>query len=46
MFNAKRMLVNAKVTVQMIPEMNHHFIPWRRPDLIKKAILEQLKMNF
>ncbi|WP_229216388.1 alpha/beta fold hydrolase [Dyadobacter sp. 3J3] len=38
---AKRMLVNANVTVQMIPEMNH-FIPWRRPDLIRKAILTQL----
>jgi pimeloyl-ACP methyl ester carboxylesterase len=38
---AKLMLVNAPVKVQMIPEMNH-FIPWRRPDLIRDAILEQL----
>jgi pimeloyl-ACP methyl ester carboxylesterase len=39
---AKRMLVNAKLNVQMIPEMNH-FIPWRRPDLIRDAVLEQLR---
>lgn len=38
---AKRMLVNAPVTIQMIPKMNH-FIPWSRPDLIRNAILHQL----
>jgi pimeloyl-ACP methyl ester carboxylesterase len=38
---AKRMLVNAPVTIQMIPRMNH-FIPWSRPDLIRDAILHQL----
>jgi pimeloyl-ACP methyl ester carboxylesterase len=38
---AKKMLVNAPVNIWMIPEMNH-FIPWRRPDLIQIAILEQL----
>ena len=38
---ANRMLVNAPVTVQMIPDMNH-FIPWSRPDLIHDAILKQL----
>jgi pimeloyl-ACP methyl ester carboxylesterase len=38
---AKRMLVNAPVLVQMIPDMNH-FIPWSRPDLIHDAILHQL----
>lgn len=40
---AKRMLVNAPVTVQLIPAMNH-FIPWRRPDLIHDAILNHLTM--
>ncbi|MCY7360238.1 MAG: alpha/beta hydrolase [Rudanella sp.] len=38
---AKRMLINAPVTIQMIPNMNH-FIPWSRPDLIHDAILHQL----
>lgn len=38
---AKRVLVNAPVTIQMIPKMNH-FIPWSRPDLIHDAILHQL----
>ena len=38
---AKRMLVNAPTTIQMIPNMNH-FIPWSRPDLIHDAILHQL----
>jgi len=39
---AKRMLINAPVKVQMVPDMNH-FIPWRRPDLIREAILDQLR---
>ena len=39
---AKRMLLNAPVKMEMIPGMNH-FIPWRRPDLIKKAVLEELE---
>lgn len=39
---AKKMLVNAPVSIQMIPQMNH-FIPWRRPELIRSAILEQLR---
>ncbi|MEO6285793.1 MAG: alpha/beta hydrolase [Dyadobacter sp.] len=39
---AKKMLVNVPVSVQMIPEMNH-FIPWRRPDLIRSAVLEHLR---
>ncbi len=38
---AKRMLVNAPVTIQMIPNMNH-FIPWSRPDLIHDAIIKHL----
>ncbi|RYC71433.1 alpha/beta hydrolase [Spirosoma sordidisoli] len=38
---AQRMLVNAPVTMQLIPKMNH-FIPWSRPDLIHDAILDQL----
>ena len=38
---ARRMLTNALVTMEMIPGMNH-FIPWRRPDLIKAAILKNL----
>ncbi len=38
---AKKMLVNAPVNIEMIPQMNH-FIPWRRPDLIHGAILTQL----
>lgn len=41
---AKRMLVNAPITIQMIPKMNH-FIPWSRPDLIRDAILYQLNTN-
>lgn len=41
---AKKMLVNAPVTIQMIPDMNH-FIPWSRPDLIHDAILHQLTTN-
>ena len=41
---AKRVLVNAPVTVQMIPKMNH-FIPWSRPDLIHDAILHQLSLK-
>jgi pimeloyl-ACP methyl ester carboxylesterase len=35
---AKRMLTNAPLRVQMLPQMNH-FIPWRRPDTIHDAIL-------
>lgn len=41
---AKRMLTNAPVTIQMIPKMNH-FIPWRRPDLIRDAIRQQLAIS-
>ncbi len=41
---AKRMLVNAPVIIQMIPNMNH-FIPWSRPDLIHDAIIQQLTTN-
>lgn len=41
---ARRMLVNTPINVQMVPGMNH-FIPWRRPDLIRSAILEQLREN-
>ncbi len=39
---AKRMLVNAPATIQMIPDMNH-FIPWSRPDLIHDAIIKHLE---
>lgn len=38
---ARRVLVNAPVTVQLIPGLNH-FIPWRRPDLIRAAIQQHL----
>jgi len=41
---AERMLINASVTIQMIPKMNH-FIPWSRPGLIHDAILRQLTTN-
>ncbi len=41
---AKRMLVNAPVTIQMIPDMNH-FIPWSRPDLIHTAIIHHLTLH-
>jgi len=41
---AQKMLINAPVTVQMIPKMNH-FIPWSRPDLIHDAIIHQLTTN-
>lgn len=39
---ARKMLVNAPTKVWMIPGMNH-FIPWRRPDLIRQVILLHLK---
>ncbi|MGA0560591.1 alpha/beta fold hydrolase [Larkinella sp. VNQ87] len=35
---ARRMLINAPVKLMMVPGMNH-FIPWRRPELIRAAIL-------
>ncbi|MBC8151364.1 MAG: alpha/beta hydrolase [Bacteroidetes bacterium] len=38
---ANRMLVNAPVTLRMLPGMNH-FIPWRRADTIHDAILNAL----
>lgn len=41
---AKRMLVQAPLTTQMIPDMNH-FIPWSRPDLIHDAILKHLMLH-
>ncbi|WP_080055794.1 alpha/beta fold hydrolase [Spirosoma aerolatum] len=41
---ARSMLQQATVTIQMIPGMNH-FIPWRRPDLIRTAIRQQLSTN-
>lgn len=41
---AQKMLVNAPVTMQMIPKMNH-FIRWSRPDLIHDAIIHQLTTN-
>lgn len=41
---ARRMLQQAPVTIQLIPGMNH-FIPWRRPDLIRAAIRQQLSTN-
>ena len=39
---AERMLVNAKLKVYLMPELNH-YIPWTRPDLIKFAIIDQLE---
>ncbi len=41
---AKRMLINAQLKVQMIPEMNH-FIPWRRPGLIREAVLGEIGLE-
>ena len=41
---AKKMLVNAPVQLQIVPDQNH-FIPWNNPDLIKNAIFEQLDEN-
>lgn len=38
---ARRMLTHAPVRIVMVPKTNH-FIPWRRPDLIHDAILQQL----
>lgn len=39
---AAAQLTNAPVT--MVREANlNHFVPWRRPDLIRKAILDQLE---
>lgn len=40
----QKMLTNAPVTVQMIPGLNH-FIPWKRPDLIHDAILQQMRQQ-
>jgi pimeloyl-ACP methyl ester carboxylesterase len=39
---ARKMLVNTKANIQMIPHMNH-FIPWNRPELIREAILLQIQ---
>lgn len=38
---AQRVLVNAPLTVERIPDLNH-FVPWRRPELITAAILDHL----
>ena len=38
---ARRMLTHTPVTIQMLPGMNH-FIPWRRADTIRDAILSHL----
>ena len=38
---ARRVLVNAPVTIQMLPGENH-FIPWRRPDTIHDAVLRAI----
>lgn len=38
---ARRMLVHAPTRILMVPQMNH-FIPWRRPDLIRNAVLTHL----
>ncbi|MEZ0540329.1 alpha/beta fold hydrolase [Fibrella arboris] len=40
----QKMLINAPVTVQMISGLNH-FIPWKRPDLIHDAILQQMRQQ-
>ncbi len=39
---AERMLINAELTVQRVPNLNH-YIPWTRPDLIKFAIMDHLE---
>ena len=39
---AKRVLTTAPLTTVRIPDLNH-FVPWRRPDLIEKAILNHLE---
>ncbi|WP_338867815.1 alpha/beta hydrolase [Spirosoma sp. SC4-14] len=38
---AQRMLSHAAVNLRLLPGMNH-FIPWRRPDTIREAILMHL----
>jgi hypothetical protein len=40
----KRMLVNSDVEIEMINNMNH-FIPWKRPEVIQKAIIRMLNNN-
>jgi pimeloyl-ACP methyl ester carboxylesterase len=37
---AKKMLVNAPVEMVIVKDMNH-FVPWKRPDLIREAILKK-----
>jgi pimeloyl-ACP methyl ester carboxylesterase len=39
---AGKMLIHAPDTIWMLPGMNH-FIPWSRPELIRQAILIQLR---
>jgi len=40
---AKKMLINAPVNLVMIEDMNH-FIPWRKSEVITKAVVEQLEL--
>ncbi len=37
----RNVLVNARVTVELVPGMNH-FVPWSHPHLIRAAILRQI----
>ncbi len=41
---AKKMITNAPVKLVMIEGMDH-FVPWRRPELIREAILESLTLT-
>jgi pimeloyl-ACP methyl ester carboxylesterase len=41
---AKRMLVNAKLDIVMVKDMNH-FVPWSNPELIHDAILKMVEKN-
>jgi pimeloyl-ACP methyl ester carboxylesterase len=36
---AKKMLINAPVEIMLVKDLNH-FVPWKRPDLIREAILK------
>ncbi len=39
---AKKMITHAPLSLQVIEGMDH-FVPWNRPDLIRKAVLEMIE---
>jgi pimeloyl-ACP methyl ester carboxylesterase len=41
---SKKMLVHAPVEMVVLPKVNH-FIPWSHPQVIRQAVLQQLKLE-